>query len=103
MDLVKSGANIKTIDKYGIRFTDGYELLWENCGENCGESCNSGIKCVADRDITSVPPYFAFYTSPGIKVVFDSKGFLSQSKNIKSFHKLQKRIQELGFTTRDLS
>ncbi len=103
-DTEKSFSEILTVDKNGITFKDGEKVSFDECVENLKTANSlSGSKCVAERDITAVPPYFLFYTRKKLKLVFDCSGLFSKSKNKKAFINLQLKIQETGFTTYDLS
>ena len=103
-DTEKSFSEILTVDQNGITFKDGERVNFDECAANFKTAYSSSqSKCVAERDITADPPYFAFYTSNKLKLVFDRSGLFSKSINKKAFMDLQFKIQKMGFTTYDLS
>ena len=103
-DTEKSFSEILTVDKNGITFKDGERVSFDECAENYKAANSlSQSKCVAERDITADPPYFLFYKSKRLKLLFDSRGIFSKTKNKKAFIDLQFKIQKTGFTTYDLS
>lgn len=78
-----SYSKIQEITQYGILFTDGYELLFEECnnkwcddhGINRGESY-----CVAIRDSLEKTPYFLFWCKDKVKILFDKKGIFNKKR-----------------------
>lgn len=101
-----SYKDIQKVTEAGIVFRDGFELSFEECKNGwCAErkikreqSC-----CVAERDCLARIPYFLFYSQRKVKVLFDKKGIMSKRKNEKDFHSLQFLLNELGFTSYDLT
>lgn len=103
-DTEKSFSDILTVDKNGITFKDSKNVSFDECAANFKAANSLSIsKCVAERDITADPPYFPFYTSKKLKLVFDRSGLFSKSRNKKAFIDLQLKILKTGFTTYDLS
>ncbi len=98
--LVKKYSEIKTIDSKGIIFIDGSEIFFADC---TGKRYDSET-CVAERNIEATPAYFDFFTSDKtIRIIFGEKGAFSKSKNHKCFVELQMQINELGYSSYDLS
>ncbi len=77
-------------------FRDGDEIIFSECVH-----VNTST-CVAERDFTANPPYFRFFNK-NIRVIYDSKGIFSKSRNDKVFHNLQFELNRYGYTTYDLS
>lgn len=103
-DTEKSFSDILTVDENGISFKDGEKVSFNECAANFKNAYSlNQSKCVAERDITANPPYFAFYTNNKLRLVFDCCGLFSKSRNKKRFTDLQLKIQKTGFTTYDLS
>ena len=101
MDLIEENySNIKNIDNIGIVFADGKSIVFSECLHQRYDSDTY----VADRDLSAAPPYFEFCT-PGqpTRIVFAKTGFRSKARNRSDFIELQKRINEAGYRTRDLS
>ncbi len=93
--MIKKYSEIEKIGKDCIFFDDGTKIQINDCVRKDTNTC------IAERDITAIPPYFDFFT--GDKIIFDKKGLFSQSKNKKDFQKLQLQLQSMGYTTYDLS
>jgi hypothetical protein len=51
-------------------------------------------RCIGQRDVCAKPPYFEFFTRPFIRIGL---------RNQKEFSELQRKIQDVGWTTFDLS
>lgn len=105
MTIIKSITDVVSISGTGILFSGDIDVSFPECAENFhAEHKNSSMNCIGERDISAEPPYFEFYTgSNHIRVIFDYTGFFVKSKNIKSFHDMQKYISVSGYTTYDLS
>ncbi len=102
----RSFSQIKKIDNEGITFNDGEMIAFKNC---IGRKYNSET-CVAERDICAMPPYFEFFTPAwraaggiSVRIVFDKKGLFSKSVNRKNFLDFQMKINNVGYSTYDLS
>lgn len=88
---VKEYSNIKSINKKEIEFKDYAVFSFESF-----ESY--------ERNIVANPPYFLFKSKYiELRIVFAKTGLFSKMKNNKDFHELQKKLDELGYQTRDLS
>lgn len=100
-----SYADIHSMDKNVIRFRDGRTISYRECVFNFNRlHPGSEVKCVGDRDITANPPYIELYSIYShYRILFDRKGLFSKKENLDNFHKLQKQIQDFGYTTFDLS
>ena len=65
---------------------------------------NNTNNCVGSRDITKLN--FTFYSSPPVQIIF-TKGIrsyiLTGKTAIQRFHLMEKRLNSLGYHTRDLS
>lgn len=86
---IKRYADIKYIDGKHIEFSDYSQFFWYNLEKH-------------ERDITAVPPYFAFrseYTE--LIIVFDSSKL--SSKNKEDFNAFYAKLNELGIRTLDLT
>lgn len=95
--------SIKAINKKGIWFNDGFFIEFELCNLNWAkrnEILAEETHCVAERDITARCPYFKFYSDSEV-VIYFKKGLFSHWD--KCFHELMFQIEEIGFTTFDLS
>lgn len=91
----KSYSEIQIIDENSIIFIDGFQIQLTDREGNYYD------KCVAERDITAKPPYFSFFD--GNKIVFDEKGLFAKNKNKKNFLALQQRLENIKYSTYDLS
>lgn len=101
MDYIEENyLSIKSIDASGISFADGKRIVFTECLHQRYDSDTY----VADRDISAVPSYFVFCT-PGrpTRIVFTKTGFRSKARNRSDFIELQKKINDAGYRTRDLS
>ncbi len=95
--------SVKKISKKGIWFDDGFFLDFELSRINWAKNHNILVDqtyCVADRDITATNPYFEFYFDNHV-VVFFYKGIFFNSH--KHFQNFRFTIEEMGYTTYDLS
>lgn len=95
--------SIKQISKKGIMFHDDYFMDFELCRLNWAKKNNIAKDecfCVAERDVTAKPPYFLFYAEEEVMVSFKKDFFSLWDKN---FHKLKFFIDEVGYSTFDLS
>ena len=98
--ITKSFYDIKDINSDMIIFKDESTIEFDEC---TGKKYNVDT-CVADRDITVMPAFFEFFTDyQKTRVVFDKKGLRSKQKNRDNFIKLQIKLQELGYSTYDIS
>lgn len=100
-----SFSDISVINNKGITFSNGEQLLFSDCVSVRKKAYPDSV-CVAERDITALPPYFEFFadsTGMPVRIVFDKKGLFSKSKNHKQFHELKNSIEEAGYGTFDLS
>ena len=96
----KSFSEIQEIDREKIAFTSGERIVFQEC---IGRRYNHET-CVAERDISAKPPFFEFFTpEKPTRIIFDSGGFFSKSKNRDAFRKLQMMLIEFGFSSYDLS
>lgn len=102
----RSFSEIRRIDNEGITFNDGEIIAFKDCirGKYNSETC------VAERDICAMPPYFEFFTPDRraaggipVRIVFDKKGLFSKSVNRKNFLDFQMKINNMGYSTYDLS
>lgn len=98
--LEKTYLDIKSVDEKGITFVSGDKIVFDDC---IGKDYNS-TTCVAERDITASPPYFEFFT-PYIptRIIFNKEGILSKSINHRHFLRLEMQINDMGYSTYDLS
>ena len=100
---------IVLMDKNGIHFLNGAingYIDFNECAVNYYEINGGSRKCVGERDLTAL--CFDFYTSPKcISIVFLSKNrqyeLFSKNSAIKRFQRFQKKLNQYGFTTRDMS
>lgn len=102
----RSFSEIRRIDNEGITFNDGEIIAFKDCirGKYNSETC------VAERDICAMPPYFEFFTPDRraaggipVRIAFDKKGLFSKSVNRKNFLDFQMKINNMGYSTYDLS
>lgn len=92
-------SEIKAVDRNGITFEDGTEILFSECA-----GLYDSETCVAERDVTASPPYFSFGTpDQPTKILFDRKGVFSAYKNRNEFRSLELSIIKAGYKTFDLS
>ena len=96
----RSFSEIRMIDNKGITFNDGEIIAFKDC---IGRKYNSEA-CVAERDICALPPYFEFFMpDKPVRIVFDKRGLFSKSVNRKNFLDFQMKINNMGYSTYDLS
>lgn len=96
----KNYTDIKTIDKSGITFLNRDKIIFADCIKNRYNSAT----CVAERNIAASPPYFEFFTHyKSTRIIFNKKGLFSKSINCKHFLKLQIQINNIGYSSYDLS
>ena len=101
-----SYKDIQKITKAGILFKDGFKLSFEEC--RIEWSIKNKIEgkesyCVAERNALAKIPYFLFYSKDKIKVFFDKKGIFCKKKNTHEFQKLQVILNQLGFSSYDMT
>lgn len=95
--------SIKKVSKKGIWFDDDFFLNFESSRINWAKDHNILVdetNCVADRDITAADPYFEFYFDNHVFVFFYKKIFFNRHKH---FQNLRFVIEDMGYTTYDLS
>lgn len=95
--------SIKKISKKGIWFDDGFFGDFELSRINWAKTHNILVDetyCVADRDITATSPYFEFYFDNHVIVYIGKRIFVNRHKR---FQNLRAAIEEMGYTTYDLS
>lgn len=95
--------SIKKINKKGILFDDDFFLDFELSRINWAKTHNVLVDeacCVADRDITATSPYFEFYLDNHVVIYFNKGIFVNRRKH---FQNLRFTIEEMGYTTYDLS
>ena len=98
--LEKTYFDIRAVDEDGITFVNGDEIVFVDC---IGKRYHSAT-CVAERDITASPPYFEFFTPyKPTRIIFNKEGLLSKSINRKNFLRLQMQINDIGYSSYDLS
>ncbi len=98
--LEKNYSDIEKINEMGITFNNGNKIIFKDC---IGNRYNSET-CIAERNITASPPYFEFFTLDlPIRIIFNQKGILAKHKNNNNFRDLQKKINDMGYTSYDLS
>ena len=100
-----SYADIHSIGNNVIRFRDGRTVSYRECVSNFSRlHPGSEVKCVGECDITANPPYIELYSVYShYRILFDRKGLFSKKENLDNFRKLQKQIQDYGYSTFDLS
>lgn len=92
--------DISDVDEDGINFVNGDKIIFLDC---IGNRYNSAT-CVAERDITASSPYFEFFTADKpTRIIFNKKGLFSKYINRRHFLKLQMKINDIGYSTYDLS
>ncbi len=95
--------DIVAVNKEGILLNDGNLINFRLCAENFKEAHKNSIgKCIAER----IAPTFIFYTKPKPTKLT----FLHRNKIIELFsptrnrvYALQRKIEQYGFRTWDLS
>ena len=92
---------VKTIDCNKIIFTDGFEIVFEDCINEWNGFYNCNSKCIAERNILSNAPYFLFFTKERTKIIFNCGLFKRTRK--KAFQRFKNTIIQYGYTTYDLS
>jgi len=99
--------SVKSIEKEGIIFSDGFKIIFQDCINGFAKHYNSFTDvstCIAERNILERPPYFQFYLDDmNVKIIFDCKGLFSKKRSIKQFQSFQLKIQNLGYKTFDLT
>ncbi len=97
---------IMDISKEGILLKSFRFINFRECAYNFKLMCGGSGKCIGEREITDLS--FTFYTSPKpIMIEFVEKSklveFVAKENTISRFHKLQKEIEQYGYSTRDMS
>ena len=98
---------ISEITREGISLKNGIFIYFSVCAENFKKANpKSNGKCVGEREITDWS--FTFYANPKpIMIIFIPRNklieFFSLNDTIKRFHSLQRKINDFGYTTYDLS
>lgn len=102
---IYSYGDIKKITPKGIYMKNGVCIHFSECLFNARRYLkNETTTCVAERDITAAPPYYAFFTDMGTIIQFNMHDRLfEKDKNYDDFRQLQLLLQKMGFTTYDLS
>ena len=97
---------IESIDSDGIVFTDGNRIPFEKCinnwAEENGMKC-TGSRCIAERNSTANPAYFLFFSTEKVKVTFRHSILPWSKRHKKAFLKLQKEINQYGYSSYDIS
>ena len=90
----------------GIAFVDGFNIMFDECKKEWSkEKKISSIEsyCVAERDILAKEPYFLFYSTERVKIIFNNKGIFSRKRNMQQFLKLQMILNEFGVKSFDMT
>lgn len=96
----KNYFDIRTVDENGIFFVNEDKIIFADC---IGKRYDSET-CVAERDIVASPPYFEFFTPyKPTRIIFNKKGLFSKFINRRHFLRLQMKINDIGYSTYDLS
>lgn len=96
--------DIDSVDEDGIKFRNGLVVTFAECVDNfCRLHPGSEYRCVGDRDVRAKPPYIELYSAYAHQRILFSGGAFAGKRNITNFHKLQKLIEDFGYTTFDLS
>lgn len=97
--------DIESVDEDGIKFRSGHIVTFAECVNNFSRlHPGSEYKCIGDCDVTAAPPYIELYSAYAHeKILFAGGGPFARKNNIAGFHKLRKQIEDLGYTTFDLS
>lgn len=102
-------SQVMSVDKSGIKIsTENRELFvdFKQCTQKFSQANNrESSTCVASRDVTML--MFSFYSSPEVSIYFNVKKrfgiFSTKGKQLQKFERFRKMIEELGYTTYDLS
>ena len=101
-------GSVICIDKQGIlakQKSESVFISFEECAQNFAlENGFEKSRCVAVRCVEERS--FTFYTSPKVKIIFKRnflKDLLPNKSALHQFHNLQRAIQQMGFSTYDLS
>ena len=99
---------ITNITHHGILLKNDVLIEFKTCAKNYKEahSLEEKTLCIGERDITDLS--FTFYTSPKpIMIKFIEKNkfaeFFSKCNTRQRFHELQKKVNEYGYKTFDMS
>ncbi len=98
---------IAEITRKGISLKNGVFIDFSVCAENFKKANpKSSGKCVGEREITDWS--FTFYANPKpIMIIFTPRNklieFFSVNDTIKRFHSLQRKINDFGYTTYDMT
>lgn len=103
---IYTDSSIVDINENGILLESSVFINFNDCADHFNQMYDCSAKCIGDRDITE--PSFSFYTSPKPTVIkFTKHGkireFFTSNNAEHRFQRLQKRLIELGFSTRDIS
>lgn len=104
---VFSEDEIDEITPKGISLRNGMFIEFSVCAENFKNmNPQSGGKCIGEREITERS--FTFYAAPKpIKIKFLPRNklieFFSANGMVKRFRSLQRRINEFGYSTYDIT
>lgn len=97
---------IKSIDSDGIVFLDGNKILFDECIKNWAEENrieSTDSRCIAERNATANLAYFLFFSTEKVKVTFRHSIFPWSKRHKKAFLKLQKEINQYGYSSYDIS
>ena len=97
---------IEEVTEAGIRLTTGQLIDYVRCAENFHSLYGGSGKCVGERNAQELT--VIFYTAPlTTHITFAENGwlrkFLRKDNAAERFHRLARRINEAGYTTRDES
>lgn len=102
-----SDDNIVEITSKGISLKNGTFIDFSACAENFKKAnpTSSGT-CVGEREFTDMS--FTFYTNPKpIMIIFEPRNkffeLLTANSTVKRFHSLQRKINNFGYSTLDIS
>ena len=100
-----SYSDIQEITQKGISLKDGTFIDFIVCVRNACEYFNNDVtSCVAERNSYANPPYFEFFSDERVKIEFNThKGLFAKKKNYDDFRNLQQALQDINYTTYDLS
>lgn len=99
-----SVKQIKSMNNVKIVFTDGVEIVFDDCAAEWDSHYHCSSKCVGQRNILGDKPgdkpYFIFWSKEKTKITFDGGLFRSPKRAFRNF---SNTIRNFGYSSYDLS
>jgi len=99
--------DINTVDLEGILFLNGFKLTFAECRDMWAYTHNidaDNTTCVAERNVSGKMADLIFYTASDIvKISFCDRILFFRRAKVRELHRLVSFLNDIGYTTYDLT